>query len=126
MPTLPMPAAEVTVDVGLVCQLVRSQFPQWAELPVHPVMETAVGWDNSLFRLGDDLVARLPRRQLSADLVAKEQRWLPVLAPALSLPVPSPLGHGAPGHGYPWGWSVCPWLPGEMAFTAVERVDDWD
>lgn len=110
-----MPPAEVATDPDLVARLLSSQFPQWAALPVRPLPGT--GWDNALFRLGAHLVARLPRRRLGADLVAKEHRWLPELAPLLPLPVPVPVGRGEPGEGYPWAWSVCPWLPGEMAAT---------
>ena len=69
-------------------------------------------------RLGDDLLVRLPRRALAADLVRHEQRWLPVLAPRLPLPVPEPVRLGAPALGYPWAWSVVPYLPGEIAAVA--------
>ena len=69
-----MPAAEVDIDVDLVRRLVASQFPELADRRVAPL---ASGWDNALFRLGDDLVVRLPRRQLGVPLIEHEQRWLP-------------------------------------------------
>src|SRR5207253_6623291 len=62
---------------------------------------------------------RLPRRLASAFLIVKEQRWLPALAGPLPLPVPTPLRIGAPGEGYPWAWSVVPWLDGEPADLAA-------
>lgn len=108
-----MPAAEVHVDAQLVRRLLAAQFPEWSGLAVTPL--SSAGWDNTLFRVGSDLVARLPRRQLGADLVEKEHRYLPELAARLPLPVPVPVGRGVPGEGYPWPWSVCPWLPGEIA-----------
>ncbi len=114
------PAAEVQIDVRLVRRLVAAQFPQWASLAVEPV--ESAGWDNTIFRLGSDLAVRLPRRLVSAEHVSNEHQWLPLLAPHLPLPVPVPLGHGAPGEGYPWQWTVCPWLTGELA--ALERVTD--
>lgn len=120
MPAAPMPAAEVHVDSGLVRRLLGAQFPQWAELELTPF--PSPGWDNALFRVGDDLLARLPRRLLGAELVPKEHRWLPELAPHLPFPVPVPLGRGVPGEGYPWHWSVCPWLDGDSA--AVVAVTD--
>src|SRR5206468_662219 len=70
---------------------------------------------------GHDLMVRLPRRQLAADLIATEQRWLPDLAPHLPLPIPEPVHAGKPGCGYPWSWSVCPWLPGEPALHTPPR-----
>lgn len=110
------PAADAQVDVPLVRRLVAAQFPQWAGLAVEPV--ESAGWDTTIFRLGSDLAVRLPRRRVSADHVSNEHRWLPVLAPQLPLPVPVPLGRGVPGEGYPWQWTVCRWLTGELAALA--------
>jgi aminoglycoside phosphotransferase (APT) family kinase protein len=107
-----MPAAEVDVSPGLVRRLLAAQHPGLAGLPVELM---ANGWDNALFRVGDDLVARLPRRALAARIIVNEHRWLPLLAPRLPLPVPAPVATGAPGLGYPWPWSIVPFLPGEAA-----------
>lgn len=107
-----MPAAEVHVSVELVHRLLADQHPPLAELPVEVL---ANGWDNLVCRLGDDLLVRLPRRAAAAELVAHEQRWLPLLAPRLPLPVPAPKRVGRPGRGYPWSWSVVPYLPGQTA-----------
>jgi aminoglycoside phosphotransferase (APT) family kinase protein len=114
------PAADVRIDISLVRRLLARQFPQWASLAVEPV--ESAGWDNAIFRLGSDLTVRLPRRRVSAEHVTNEHHWLPVLAPHLSLAVPVPLGLGVPGDGYPWHWTVCPWLTGELA--AVTPVAD--
>jgi aminoglycoside phosphotransferase (APT) family kinase protein len=114
-----MPEAEVRIDVGLARRLLAAQHPDLAELPLR---DLAHGWDNVSFRLGDHLVLRLPRRQVAAALVEHEQRWLPRLAPILPLPVPAPVRIGRPADGYPWSWSVCPWLPGRSA--AVDPPSD--
>ncbi|BCJ36176.1 hypothetical protein Athai_36790 [Actinocatenispora thailandica] len=107
-----MPAAEVPVSVELVRRLVAEQRPDLAGLDVAVL---ANGWDNLVCRLGDRLLVRLPRRAMAAELVAHEQRWLPELAPRLPLPVPAPVFAGRPGHGYPWPWSIVPYLPGRVA-----------
>ena len=107
-----MPAAEVDVPADLVRRLILDQHPDLAGLPVRKL---ANGWDNVVFRLGDDLAARMPRREVAAGFLRNEQRWLPVLAPRLPLPVPEPLRIGEPGFGYPWPWSVVPFLPGRPA-----------
>jgi len=99
--------------------LLRDQFPDLAGLEL---VELDPGWDNAIFRLGSELTVRLPRRAMGAQLVEHEQRWLPELAPCLPLPVPVPLHRGTPAHGYPWRWSICPWLPGEPALRVA--VDD--
>jgi aminoglycoside phosphotransferase (APT) family kinase protein len=119
------PAAEVAIDEPLVRTLLDAQCPDLAGLPL---VEAANGWDNVTYRLGDDLLVRLPRRAMSAPLVDVEQRWLPVLAPGLPLPVPTPVrcGRPAPELGYPWSWTVAPWLPGRSALASPPVVDPVD
>lgn len=73
------------------------------------------GWDNVVFRLGHELLVRLPRREMAAKLVEHEQRWLPLLKPRLPLPIPAPVRVGRPDLEYPWSWSVVPFLPGSVA-----------
>ncbi|MET8160064.1 aminoglycoside phosphotransferase family protein [Sphaerisporangium sp. NPDC005289] len=107
-----MPAAEVEVSADLVRRLVAAQHPDLAHLPVEMM---ANGWDNVMFRVGDALVARLPRREVGARSLVHEQRWLPVLGPRLPLPVPAPVRVGRPQFGYPWPWSVVRFLPGGVA-----------
>jgi aminoglycoside phosphotransferase (APT) family kinase protein len=105
-----------TIDVSLARRLVDSQFPQWSELTIR---EVAVdGWDNRTFRLGPELTIRLPTGDWYAKQVDKEQRWLPVLAPRLPLPIPTPVARGAPDAGFPYPWSVYRWLDGELASEA--------
>lgn len=113
-----MPAAEVDVDERLVRSLLAEQHPDLAELPL---LAVANGWDNVIFRLGDDLALRVPRRAVAAPLVEHEQRVLPLLAPLLPFAVPSPIRVGRPSDelGYPWAWSVIPWIPGA---TAADRA----
>ncbi len=106
------PAAEHPVTGALVRALLAEQHPDLAELALTPAAE---GWDNTIWRLGEDLAVRMPRRELSATLVHHEQRWLPVLAPRLPVAVPVPVRVGVPGHGYPWHWSVVPWFTGRHA-----------
>ncbi|HEY2692253.1 MAG TPA: aminoglycoside phosphotransferase family protein [Streptosporangiaceae bacterium] len=107
-----MPAAEVDISPELVRRLLAAQQPDLAHLPVEVL---ANGWDNVMCRVGDELVARMPRRELAARILLHEQRWLPVLAPRLPLPIPAPTRAGRPGPGYPWPWSIVPFLPGQVA-----------
>ena len=116
-----MPPAEVSVSADLVRRLLAAQQPDLAHLPI-TVM--ANGWDNLICHLGSDLLVRLPRRAMAADLVVHEIRWLPVLAPRLPLPVPVPVRAGRPALHYPWQWSVVPFLPGQIA--ALEPPADLD
>lgn len=105
------PAAEIAIDEALVRELLREQFPDLSHLALHPA---ASGWDNVMFRLGDALAVRLPRRAAATTALRTEQHWLGRLG-ALGVDVPVPLRHGAPSSRYPWPWSVVPWLPGHPA-----------
>jgi aminoglycoside phosphotransferase (APT) family kinase protein len=101
-------------DIALVERLIAAQFPHWSGLPVRPVDHG--GWDNLTFHLGTEMTVRMPSAAGYVAQVAKEHRWLPILAPQLPLPIPVPLAQGAPGEGYPFPWSVYRWLDGEPAF----------
>lgn len=109
-----MHADEVHTDVELVKALLAEQFPEWAELPVEPVR--FFGTDNAIYRLGEELSARLPRREHDVRQLEKERVWLPRLAPLLPLAVPLPVASGTPGAGYPFDWEVYSWLEGEPAY----------
>jgi aminoglycoside phosphotransferase (APT) family kinase protein len=109
-----------SIDLPLARRLVDSQFPLWSDLPITEV--EADGWDNRTFRLGRELTVRLPSGDWYAKQVEKEQRWLPVLALELPLPIPSPVALGAPDAGFPYPWSVYGWLEGELASKAP--IDD--
>jgi aminoglycoside phosphotransferase (APT) family kinase protein len=113
---VPVKPDRSSIDVALARRLVDSQFPQWSELPI---TEVAVdGWDNRTFRLGSGLTVRLPTGDWYAKQIDKEQQWLPVLAPQLPLPIPTPVAKGAPDATYPYPWSVYRWLDGELASRA--------
>jgi aminoglycoside phosphotransferase (APT) family kinase protein len=109
------PSGEVHVDVDLVEVLLAQQHPNLATLPVRP---TEGGFDNYMFRLGESFAVRLPRTATAARLLANEQRWLITLSDRLPLQIPVPIRVGQPGFGFPWRWSVVPWLAGDTAEVA--------
>lgn len=108
------PSAEVRIDEGLVASLA-------AQVPFElrgPARKAAEGWDSELWRVGDAVALRLPRRAASAALVAHEQQALPLVGPrieATGVRVPIPLFVGDPVADYPWSWSVVPWFSGTPA-----------
>jgi aminoglycoside phosphotransferase (APT) family kinase protein len=120
MPPRKMHHDELDTDAGLVRRLLAEQFPHWANLPIEAVHP--LGTDNANYRLGEEMLVRLPRRERTVGTLEKERRWLPRVAPLLPLAVPLPLGEGVPAAGYPFPWSVYTWLEGENA--TVERITD--
>lgn len=111
------PAAEIVVDEPLVRGLLTQAGTDAASARLVKVSE---GWDSEIWRLGDGQAVRLPRRALAAPLVLHEQRALPIVGPAIEatgLRVPTPTFCGAPGAGYPWSWSIVPWIDGSSGLT---------
>jgi aminoglycoside phosphotransferase (APT) family kinase protein len=98
---------------SLVSGLIREQFPAWASLVIEPVEHG--GHDNRTFRLGEEMLIRLPSNESYAPQVLKEQKWLPILAKHLSHPISKPIAMGQPSNVYPWHWSIYQWLPGKSA-----------
>jgi len=110
---------QVEITERLVRGLLDRQLPQYAGLPLAPVAEH--GTDHALYRLGDELLVRMPVYAAAADQATSDARWLPVLAPHLPVAVPVPVAVGEPDDTYPFPWSVVPWLPGRC--PAAGEVD---
>ena len=102
-------APEIEVEEALVRGLLRSQFPALAEAPVVPF---AVGWDNVLWRVGEGIAFRFPRRAIAVPGVEREIAVLPAIAASLPLPIPVPLFVGRPGPAYPWPFFGSRLIPG--------------
>jgi aminoglycoside phosphotransferase (APT) family kinase protein len=108
---------ELVTDEALVRRLLAAQFPSWAELPIEAL--PVGGTDNAIYRLGEELSVRLPRRrEWASGSFDNEFEWMPKLGPFLPLSVPTPVARGKPGEGYPHDWSVYDWLDGEDATSA--------
>ncbi len=121
VPWLRMTDVEIEITAELVRDLLQDQHPDLAELPIR---EVAGGWDNQMWRLGDELAARMPRTQRAPDVQRRERRWLPVLAPRLPLPVPKPVRTGEPSARFPRPWTVMTWVPGQpLDHSAISRGD---
>ncbi|MDQ4068087.1 MAG: phosphotransferase [Actinomycetota bacterium] len=99
---------------AVVARLAAEQFHRWAGLPVIPLSPA----DNATYRLGRDLVARLPSADRDVAQVEKEHRWLPVLAGHLPLPIPHPVAMGRPSGAFPRPWSIYRWIDGDPASVA--------
>lgn len=110
----------IPVDGRFVARLIETQAPQWAHLPLRPVPSS--GTDNAIFRLGDSLAVRVPRRSSAVALLSKELDWLPHLR-SLPLEVPMPRFRGRATLGIPFDFGVVDWIEGEIA--APRNVADW-
>ncbi|PWI17903.1 aminoglycoside phosphotransferase [Streptomyces sp. Act143] len=111
---------QVDVTTQTVAALVHEQFPEWSGRTIRRLSST--GTVNAVFRIGDDLAARLPLRLAGAaetlTVLEKEAEASAELAAVSRFPVPKPVALGKPGAGYPMPWSVQTWLPGTGASDA--------
>ncbi|MFJ4414193.1 MULTISPECIES: aminoglycoside phosphotransferase family protein [unclassified Streptomyces] len=114
----PLHPNEIPTTPALVRELLATQVPEWAGLPLR---YAGAGTDNTMYRLGDEYVVRLPRTPEGSP--ARELTWLPRLAPHLSHRVPEPLRHGAPTDRFPAEWTVSRWIEGEEPGPGTVR--DW-
>jgi aminoglycoside phosphotransferase (APT) family kinase protein len=110
---------ELDIDEPLVRRLLAEQFPEWAELPLRRIEPS--GTVNAIFRLGDELSVRLPRREGPTEPGSVELEWLPRLAPQVPMEVPVPVAQGRPGAEYPWFWEIHAWVEGEI--VPVDQID---
>jgi aminoglycoside phosphotransferase (APT) family kinase protein len=110
---------EIEITEELVRDLLQEQHPDLAGLTIR---EVTGGWGNQMWRLGDELAVRMQRMDPTPELQLKERRWLPVLAPRLPLPVPTPVRLGAPSELFPKHWTVMTWVAGEpLDHGAISR-----
>jgi aminoglycoside phosphotransferase (APT) family kinase protein len=118
-----MHADEVAVPAELVRGLLAEQFPRWAGLPLAGV--PSYGTDNVLYRLGDELLVRLPKIHWATGQIPLEVELLPRLAPLLPVEIPAVVALGEPALGYPWTWAVYRWIDGSAPTTGtVELAHD--
>lgn len=102
----------IPIDTDAVRALVLDHAPQWADLPV--IRLPSSGTDNALYRLGEDLVLRLPRRVSAIPLLRKELDWLPHLS-GLPLDIPALELRGRVRFDHEFDFAVFRWLHGQIA-----------
>src|SRR5437879_12119624 len=113
-----MTDTEIEITADLVRDLLQEQHPDLAGLAIR---EVAGGWGNQMWRLGDELAVRMQRMDPTPELQLKERRWLPVLAPRLPLPVPTPVRLGAPAERSPQHWTGLTAVPGQALDPGSRR-----
>ncbi|EFG65052.1 phosphotransferase [Streptomyces sp. SPB074] len=111
-------ADEIPTTPALVRELLAAQMPEWAGLPLR---YAGAGTDNTMYRLGEEYVVRLPRTP--AGTLERELTWAPRLAPHVGALLPEPVRRGAPSARFPAPWCVLRWLDG--AEPGPGTVRDW-
>lgn len=112
-----MHADEVSVDVSTARALIAAQFPRWAHLEVTPV--GGAGTVNTIYRIGDTLTARFPKRRTAPAAahraIREEAAALTEFERVCPVSAPRPVALGHPAAEYPMPWLVQTWVPGDVA-----------
>jgi aminoglycoside phosphotransferase (APT) family kinase protein len=108
------------ITSSLARKLLTDQFPECAHLDIQSVK--VQGHDNRTFRLGSDMLVRMPTAEAYALKVPKEQELLPRLKPHLTMAIPAPLKIGRPSDDYPFPFSIYKWCDGESVNSM--SIDD--
>lgn len=101
---------ELPIDVSLVRRLVDRAFPEYAVYDLKPTRDS--GSSNALFRLGDNMLVRMPRQPGGGASIDKEARWLSFVGSRITVAVPRIFGIGEPDLGYSERWAITAWLDG--------------
>lgn len=102
----------INFSTDLVTKLIAQQFPQYARYAIREV--GLQGHDNRTYRLGDNLLVRMPSAYVYAVKVEKEHALLLQLASYIQkIQIPIPIAMGKPSHDYPYPFSIYRWLPGK-------------
>lgn len=117
------PNSEINITKDLVSNLINCQIHELSSLSLE-YLES--GWDNVMYKLGSHYLVRLPRRQLGADLIINEQKYLDYLPPSLPIDIPRTIFIGEPQDNYPWKWSVLPYFEGKAADQCVIHSEESD
>lgn len=107
-------------SLDLACKLIAEQCPEYAHLPITDVEKQ--GHDNRTYRLGPDMLIRIPTAENYALKIPKEQELLPQSGKRLSLSIPVPIKMGNPSRDFPYPFSIYKWLPGK-SITLLTLTD---
>lgn len=113
---------QIDVDESLVCRLLQADFPQLTHLPLRAV--PSWGTVNAVFRLGAELVVRVPIQPGGGGGNERECAWLGPLALSLPVAVPRVIGCAPPRADFPEAWSVLSWLDGETPGSTTDSRTD--
>lgn len=109
------------IDENLVRELIGAQFPHWSHFDLKRINSN--GTDNVIFRLGNEMCARLPLIPSASEKLNKELACLPLL-PDLPLEIPTPIASGEATKAYQSPWAVYRWIEGiEVNAAGLNDMD---
>jgi len=103
---------QIEIDATTARRLIGDQWPQLAGSLVQLI---GSGWDNTVFKIGEELVFRFPRREIAVPLLEMEAKLLPWLVPQLPREIPLPVYFGRATAEFPWPFLGYRRVAGETA-----------
>ncbi len=118
----PLHDSQIELDPEDISEVIEARFPEWKDLPLERIDST--GTVNYIYRLGDEMVVRIPMVEWGSADITRDAQVLPMLAPLLPVAVPDLLGHGAPAGKVPWDWGVYTLLEGRHPVLGDKTDED--
>lgn len=105
---------EIAVDATLVKELLITQFPQFKDMSIVPIK--SIGTDNAIFKIGNNLCVRLPRKKDMFLTINGYIQWVNPIVQQLPLKISTLMLPGKPQGKYPYNWGIYTWLDGENIY----------
>ena len=94
---------EIGLTISDLAELIRIQFPQWANLPIKNIK--SFGTVNTIYKLGENYCIRVPKIFSGVQQIEKEEKWLPFFRTKLPIKIPKLIETGSGNQNYPWNWA---------------------
>ncbi len=110
---------DVEINEQVVRDLLHEQHRDLADLELRFL---ASGWDNDMWRLGSELVVRLPLHREADVLIGHEIDWVAVASSSVTTLVPQLVRVGEPSRPFSYRWLVMSWIDG-TTLAASDEVE---
>lgn len=101
--------SDINITKDFAKTIIEQQFPELSPIIIKNIGQ---GWDNKVFLVNEQLIFRLPHREIAATLIERENAVLRYLQNRVKLKIPNPSYLGQPSENYPYHFHGYPIIPG--------------
>lgn len=100
------------MDIDKVRRLLEIKYPMWKDMKIKEVKK--MGNDNYTYHIGDKMSIRIPSADRYRNQAMKEQKWLRVLEPHVSVEIPKLIDGSEGIEEFPYPWGIYSWIEGDV------------
>jgi aminoglycoside phosphotransferase (APT) family kinase protein len=112
-------------ELELTCEeaklIIEEQFPHLKPVNLY---EIGKGFDNTVFQVNGQYVFRFPRKEIAVQLLAVENKLLPLLVNELPIKIPEPIFFGNPTEAFKWPFTGYIQVDGQAPGNIEKAVRD--